>query len=882
MLRLRRYRVFVIFAVITVVAFVHFFRIREWSAPPTLSNESVDKQKPLPPPPSPPSPPSPNDPPPLQNTPGVGNSDDHGFAPESRTAVPTSDPLPAATPVASPPAAQPSVPGSPQKELPKPDPPTKPIFPPSEEAELGSPGKGRVEVDDLEMSDVRWEKQPEHFPVAPENLIRLPQGTLEPLPKIQFEFPEESPAAKADREAKLAVIKESFNHSWTSYKAEAWGHDELRPVLGGYRDPFSGWGATLVDGLDTLWIMGMVDGFEEAVEAINKIDFATSKRKDIPLFETVIRYLGGLIGAYDISGGKYQSLLDKAVELAEILIGAFDTPNRMPVTYYRWAPEYASRPQRADFRTVTAEIGTLSLEFTRLAQITKEEKYYDAVARITNELEKYQEKTKLPGLWPTHIDASGCKKIVRLVDQPAELPNVVSPPTIPEMRLPERHNQKREEMDPIFVDAEPADYNVKPSSQRLPTLPAEPNSDDDHSAKTNPNSALEYDCEDQDFTSPPKFKTDRFTLGGLADSAYEYLPKQYALLGGLGDQYRTMYEKSMGAIRKYLLFTPMLPDKRDVLFIASAIAREPVTEKSDLTHTYEGSHLACFAGGMFALGAKLFGIESDLDIAAKLTEGCVWAYGATTTGIMPESFEMLPCESLEPCEWNQTRYYDALDPYFAERKSYHDQIVAEHARQLAAPARSSELATSSSADPPKRQYIPEAPGEKTDAEKLVKRQDLGPPKAATPAAFPAPIVTPHPWEELELPPFLSHEEFAEVAIKEGRLPPGVSSISARKYILRPEAIESVFIMYRITGDDSWRQKGWKMFQAVEAATRTDLGNSAIKDVTSRVPLFLNEMESFWLAETLKYFYLLFSDPELVSLDEYVLNTEAHPHKRPVP
>jgi mannosyl-oligosaccharide alpha-1,2-mannosidase len=38
------------------------------------------------------------------------------------------------------------------------------------------------------------------------------------------------------------------------------------------------------------------------------------------------------------------------------------------------------------------------------------------------------------------------------------------------------------------------------------------------------------------------------------------------------------------------------------------------------------------------------------------------------------------------------------------------------------------------------------------------------------------------------------------------------------------------------------------------------------------------MESFWMAETLKYFYLCFADPELVGLDEWVLNTEAHPFR----
>jgi mannosyl-oligosaccharide alpha-1,2-mannosidase len=44
----------------------------------------------------------------------------------------------------------------------------------------------------------------------------------------------------------------------------------------------------------------------------------------------------------------------------------------------------------------------------------------------------------------------------------------------------------------------------------------------------------------------------------------------------------------------------------------------------------------------------------------------------------------------------------------------------------------------------------------------------------------------------------------------------------------------------------------------------------------------NRKQSFWIAETLKYFYLIFSDPELISLDDYVFNTEAHPLKIPKP
>lgn len=77
-------------------------------------------------------------------------------------------------------------------------------------------------------------------------------------------------------------------------------------------------------------------------------------------------------------------------------------------------------------------------------------------------------------------------------------------------------------------------------------------------------------------------------------------------------------------------------------------------------------------------------------------------------------------------------------------------------------------------------------------------------------------------------------------------------------------------MYRITGDKTLQDAAWRMFQNIDKATRTTYGHSAIEDVRKPVPQLSDKMESFWLAETLKYLYLIFSEPELVSLDEYVL------------
>jgi mannosyl-oligosaccharide alpha-1,2-mannosidase len=115
-----------------------------------------------------------------------------------------------------------------------------------------------------------------------------------------------------------------------------------------------------------------------------------------------------------------------------------------------------------------------------------------------------------------------------------------------------------------------------------------------------------------------------------------------------------------------------------------------------------------------------------------------------------------------------------------------------------------------------------------------------------------------------------------------RLPQGFTAIPDKRYILRPEAIESGFVLIRVTGYPKLLDAAWDMFTAIEKHTKTDKGNAGFDDITvPKDPSKQDRMESFWMAETLKYFYLIFSEPSLISLDEYVLNTEAHPFKRPM-
>ena len=91
-------------------------------------------------------------------------------------------------------------------------------------------------------------------------------------------------------------------------------------------------------------------------------------------------------------------------------------------------------------------------------------------------------------------------------------------------------------------------------------------------------------------------------------------------------------------------------------------------------------------------------------------------------------------------------------------------------------------------------------------------------------------------------------------------------------------MESLFYMYRATKDPKYRQWGWDIFQAFEKYTKLKEGYASIDSVKRpEAPGYRDKMETFYLAETLKYLYLLFSDdPNLIPLDKWVINTEAHP------
>ncbi|KAA6411477.1 MAG: mannosyl-oligosaccharide alpha-1 [Lasallia pustulata] len=541
----------------------------------------------------------------------------------------------------------------------------------------------------LDTAVFDWRKYKQRYPVS--SITPLPTGLSATIPKIQFAFGPETQSAKLRRLDRLDAVKESFLHSWGSYNDRAYMKDELAPVTGQYVQSFGGWAATYVDTLDTLLVMGLEQDFEAALKDLNEIDFTTSTLNIINVFESTIRFLGGLLGAYDLSNGNYPPLLEKATELGEMLYCAFDTPNRMPATRWEWRAAAMGASQTAGEISLVAEIGSLTLEFTRLSQLTGDPKFYDAVQRISDVFESAQHATKIPGLWPMVTDAK----------------------------------------------------------------------------------SMTFD-----YTG--------FTLGGMADSLYEYLPKQYMILGGLEQQSRKLYEGAIDAAKEHLFYRPMAPKDPDVLLSGYA---ESNKEATTVTLDPEGQHLTCFVGGMVGIGAKIFERPQDLEVARKLVDGCIWAYDSMVTGIMPEKFHTALCEDAANCTWDVQKWHAGI----ASRLKDTNETTS-----------------------------------------------------------------------------MTTEERIQYSIKHNRLLPGFTDIDDRRYLLRPEAIESIFTLYRITGDPALQDVAWRMFTNLEKYTKTDLASSAINDVTVEAPWKDNRMESFWLAETLKYFYLIFSEPDVVSLDEYVL------------
>ncbi|XP_020795972.1 mannosyl-oligosaccharide 1,2-alpha-mannosidase IA [Boleophthalmus pectinirostris] len=196
-------------------------------------------------------------------------------------------------------------------------------------------------------------------------------------------------------------VKEMMKFAWDNYKRYAWGKNELRPLTrnGHIGNMFGGLrGASIIDSLDTLYIMGLMEEYNDAKEWV-KTSLDLNSNGEASLFEVNIRYVGGLLSAYYLTGEEI--FKSKVLELGEKLLPAFNTPTGIPRGVINlgsgtsWSWGWASAGS-----SILAEFGTLHLEFVHLSELSANPIYTEKVMNIRKLLNKIE---KPHGLYPNFL-----------------------------------------------------------------------------------------------------------------------------------------------------------------------------------------------------------------------------------------------------------------------------------------------------------------------------------------------------------------------------------------------------------------------------------------------------------------------------------------------
>uniref|UniRef100_A0A671E183 alpha-1,2-Mannosidase n=1 Tax=Rhinolophus ferrumequinum TaxID=59479 RepID=A0A671E183_RHIFE len=332
-------------------------------------------------------------------------------------------------------------------------------------------------------------------------------------------------------------IKEMMRFAWQSYRRYAMGKNELRPLTkDGYEGNMFGGlsGATVIDSLDTLYLMELKEEFQEAKAWVEENFHLNVVTGEASLFEVNIRYIGGtpLSLLPDGRGGELLLPCPWTIRLGEKLLPAFNTPTGIPkgiVNFKSWGWAMAGSS------SILAEFGSLHLEFLHLTELSGNQIFAEKVRHI--------------------------RKVLRKIDKPFGLyPNFLSP-----------------------VSGNWMQHHV--------------------------------------------------SVGGLGDSFYEYLIKSWLMSAKTDTEAKDMYYEALEAIESHLLNV----SPGGLTYIAE-------WRGGILDHKM--GHLACFSGGMIALGAEDAKEEKRAhyrELAAQITKTChesyaLWLLIPTDTKLGPEAF----------------------------------------------------------------------------------------------------------------------------------------------------------------------------------------------------------------------------------------------------
>ncbi|KAJ7791767.1 glycoside hydrolase family 47 protein [Mycena olivaceomarginata] len=185
----------------------------------------------------------------------------------------------------------------------------------------------------------------------------------------------------ADVHRRGAVVA-AFQYAWSAYERDAMGSDEYHPIShrGTNLSTSGGIGYTVVDAIDTMLLMGLHQEYSRASNWVrNHLSFdRDGQSRCFNTFETTIRVLGGLLSALHLTSD--DMYLRHAVDLADRMLPAFDTPSGLPMTSVNLKTSVGI--QDPGNHISTAEATTLQLEFRDLAQLTKNDTYWYKAEKV--------------------------------------------------------------------------------------------------------------------------------------------------------------------------------------------------------------------------------------------------------------------------------------------------------------------------------------------------------------------------------------------------------------------------------------------------------------------------------------------------------------------
>jgi len=199
-------------------------------------------------------------------------------------------------------------------------------------------------------------------------------------------------------------VKKAMKFAWSAYEQYAFGMDEILPESMSGSNGWGGFGTTLVDSLDTLWLMDMKEEFQRARDWVRD-SLNNNRNRMVSFFETTIRSLGGLLSAYDWSGDEV--FLEKAHDLGKRLFRAVDS-NALGIPYGQVnlaTGAVHNIPWTGD-NSIVAEFGTVQMEFRLLARLTGNAEFKEKTEKVYEILKNMNPPH---GLYPYFVRNSGAR-----------------------------------------------------------------------------------------------------------------------------------------------------------------------------------------------------------------------------------------------------------------------------------------------------------------------------------------------------------------------------------------------------------------------------------------------------------------------------------------